>query len=84
MKRKNFEEFIRMRDTILLSLNKEKIMAFSKLCNIPMPEDDLVFWAGVHKAVLAIKSATPEQKLYSERWLTEHNFIASSPYELFN
>jgi hypothetical protein len=69
-----------MRDAILLSLDKEKIIAFSKLCNIPMPEDDLIFWAGIHKAVLAIKNATPEQKAYSERWLAEHNFIASGPY----
>jgi hypothetical protein len=41
---------------------------------VPIPENETVFWAGVHKAIMGIKSATFEQKQNSFDWLIEHGF----------
>ncbi len=68
------KKFIEERDNAILSLDRDKIIAYSNKYKIKMPKEDLVFWCGVHKAVLGIKSATPEQKENSMKWLKEHNF----------
>ena len=69
------ERFIRERNEALLSLDKERIQAFMKKYDMQYPSDnDLVFWAGVHKAILAINAASPEQKEQSADWLLDHGF----------
>lgn len=68
-------DFVKERDEALLSLDKEKIEAFfRKNTGCEVPANDLVFWAGVHKAILYLNSATFEQKMRSCDWLIEHGF----------
>ena len=67
-------DFIKDRDEALLSLDKEKILAYCRKYGIAMPKDELAFWAGVHKSILHINSATDEQKQRSCEWLTNHGF----------
>lgn len=38
------------------------------------PENETAFWAGVHKAIIGINSATSEQKQKSRDWLIAHGF----------
>lgn len=68
------KKFIRDRDKALLSLDKEKIIAYCKKYGIPIPEKEIVFWAGVHKGIVSMKSSTAEQKCNSAMWLVEHGF----------
>lgn len=68
------KRFVKERDEALLSLDEQKIRAFSKKYEIQMPENETVFWAGVHKAITALKSAPIEQKTASIIWLAEHGF----------
>lgn len=42
-----------------------------------VPEDDRIFWLGVHKARFELDMATPEQREESLRWLHANN---SRPY----
>lgn len=66
--------FVSDRDDALLSLDEEKIRSFMMKYKIGEPKNDLEFWAGVHKAIVNIKSATDEQKERSRCWLVEHGF----------
>ena len=71
------KKWVKDRDEAMLSLDKDKIVAFCKKNNVPIPENETVFWAGVHKAILHINSATFEQKQNSFEWLIEHGFSPS-------
>lgn len=67
-------KFVKERDAALLSLDKEKIQRYCKKYSVHIPQDERLFWAGVHKAILHINSATDEQKLNSTLWLLENGF----------
>ena len=58
----NIKKYVKERDEAMLSLDKDKIVSFCKKYGVPVPENELVFWAGVHKAIVALNSATDEQK----------------------
>ena len=68
------KNFIKERDEALLSLDKEKITKFLRKYGTPVPENETVFWAGVHKAIFHLDSANPGQKLKSMIWLVNHGF----------
>lgn len=68
--------FIKERDEALLSLDRSKIEVYLRKYQIPIPQDDEVFWRGVHKAICAINSAPESAKKASKAWLREHG---SSP-----
>ena len=70
----SLKQFIKERDESLLSLNKQKITKFLNKYGVPIPKDEVVFWAGVHKAIWNLNSANADQKLNSMMWLTEHGF----------
>lgn len=71
----NIEKFLNERDEALLSLDKEKILKYMrKYQGNYSPSSETVFWASVHKCILAISSATQEQKERSKQWLIEHGF----------
>lgn len=78
----NREQWLKERDEAILSLDKDKIDAYIKKYNLgdDSPEDDLIYWAGVHKSVLAIRSANEEQKEISRKWLNEHGFKTTFDY----
>lgn len=62
------------RDKAFLSLDEKRIRDFCKKYRINVPKNDLVFWAGVHKAICNMNAANAKQKLHSLIWLTEHGF----------
>lgn len=66
--------FVRERDEAILSLDEKKIKRFCKKYGVYIPESRRAFWAGVHKTIIMLRKATPEQKRYSEEWLTQHGF----------
>lgn len=70
----NIDNFIKERNEALLSLDKKNIIAYCKKYGVEVTSDEKIFWAGIHKAILQIKSITPEQRERSEKWLQEHGF----------
>lgn len=67
------DDFIQDRDSALLSLDKQKILAYAKKYHVKLPDNDLVFWASVHKAILVI-DAPAEAKEKSRTWLKQNGF----------
>ena len=73
------EDFIKERNEALLSLDKEKILAYGKKYNVKFPEDEKIFWAGVHKAIcslylIPVNKITKSQYEKSKEWLKENGF----------
>lgn len=74
-------DFVKERNEALLSLDKNKIDAFMEKYN-PMykkPEEEKVYWAGVHKAICNLflvpeNKITLEQYERSYKWLAENGF----------
>lgn len=62
------------RDEAFKSLDMKKIKKYCLKYKIPIPKDDIVILAGVHKARLHVKTMTEEEKEISRKWLKEHNF----------
>lgn len=71
------KEWIKDRDEAFLSMDEKKIRAYCEKYRVPIPENETVFWAGVHKARLHINSIPFEKKMESYEWLIEHGFNAS-------
>ena len=71
----DIKKFVQERNEALLSLDEQKIRAYMRKYGVSFnPESETVWWAGVHKAILGISSATPEQRERSGKWLVEHGF----------
>ena len=70
----NMKKFVKDRNEALLSLDKEKIVAYCKKYGVPVPKNEIVLWAGVHKGIVTMSAASDEQKKDSMRWLIEHGF----------
>ena len=70
----DMKKFVQERDEALLSLDKDKINAYCIKYSLTMPKDDTVMYAGIHKAILHIRSSTPEQKERSRQWLIERGY----------
>jgi hypothetical protein len=75
--KKALKKFVKDRNEALLSLDRDKIVAYCRKYNVPIHENETVFWADVHKGIVAMDSATDEKKIESANWLIEHGF---SPY----
>lgn len=52
----SIDNFIKERNEALFSLDKEKIKAYAKKYDVPLPESEYPFWKGVYLALLNIKS----------------------------
>ena len=74
MNGKELRKFVKERNAALLSLDKEKIQKYCEKYGVPIPENEKVFWAGVHKSILHIDAGTDEQKQNSLKWLLENGF----------
>lgn len=66
--------YVKERDSVFLSLDEKRIRDFCRKYEINVPKDDIVFWAGVHKAICNMNAANIKQKAYSLAWLVEHGF----------
>ena len=71
----NIKKFAQERDDALLSLDEKKIRTYGKKYGVPLPKDEQVFWAGIHKARTAITSFPEDEKERSRKWLIEHGFL---------
>jgi hypothetical protein len=71
----DLDQFFKDREA-LLSLDKDKILAYSIKYGAYIPKDERVFWAGVHKARLALNCVDAEGKIISRNWLAENGFSA--------
>jgi hypothetical protein len=67
----NIEEFVRERDEALLSMDKEKILAYMKKYGVRLPPDEL-FWLIVHKARTGATSLPMAERAKSKEWLIAH------------
>ena len=77
----NIKKFVKDRDEAIKSLDANKILNFNRKYNIPLPDSQLDFWGGVHKARLQIKDLSEEEKQNSINWLVENGFRADISHE---
>ena len=70
----DIKEFIKERNEAFFSLDKDKIIAYCKKHNAEIPEDEVVFWAGVRYAILGIASSTNDQREEARHWLISNGF----------
>lgn len=70
----NIEQFTKERDKALLSLDKEKILAFYAKYGLPYAKKDKVFWATVYKCIYHIDASTKKQKAEAKQWLLQNGF----------
>jgi hypothetical protein len=72
-----FKDFLKERDVVLLSLDKEKILNYLKKYGEEIDtllNNDTVFWASVHKARIAITNFPKEEIEKSKKWLIANEF----------
>lgn len=74
----SLNEFLNERAEALLSMDKQKIIAYYKKWNgteIPtsMNSDEL-FWIAIHKAITGAKDLPLEARKKSKAWLAERDF----------
>ena len=75
----NTKQFINDRNEAFASLDKNKIIEYCKKYNIDIPENEEIFWAGVHKVVCNLYFSentiiTLDRYNNSYNWLKEHGY----------
>jgi len=71
----NFKKFVKERNDALLSLDKKQILDYMKKYSIKkIPSEDIVFWAGVHKARIEVTDFSEDVKNQSRKWLSDNGF----------
>ena len=75
----DMDQFIKDRDEAFSSSNEKKIRAYCKKYKIKIPEDDEIFWAGVHKTICNLflnmdTKITMKQYNDSFDWLVNHGY----------
>lgn len=73
------KDLVKERDEAFASCNEKKIRAYCKKYGIKIPEDEEIFWAGVHKAICNLflnvdTKVTIQQYNKSYDWLVEHGY----------
>lgn len=74
-----FETFAAERNDALLSLDKEKILAYGQKWGVnfnKVPGEEETFWASVHKARTAIPALPMAARVLSKRWLAERGMAS--------
>jgi hypothetical protein len=70
----DFKKFVAERDAALLSLDKEKLLAYGKKWGVDWklkPNDDYWFWVSVHMARTGARSLPMAERIKSKQWLAE-------------
>lgn len=75
------KEFVKERNEAFKSLDMTKIKDFANKYDIRFPDNQLAFWAGVHKARLQIIDISEQEKKKSIDWLLENGFKTEISYE---
>ena len=70
------ESIIQERNEALFSLDRKRIESFMIKFgdNMCTSTPDLIFWAGVYKAICQIKNAPRDKVDAAHAWLSEHGF----------
>ena len=76
------KDFIEERNTVFASGDEEKIRAYCKKYNIEIPENEEIFWVGVHKTIcnlFLIEDSKISMKQYNKSfdWLVDHGYTPS-------
>ena len=71
---RHIKQFVKDRNEALLSLDKEKIIAYCIKWGVPIPAKEIVLWAGIHKARLEVTSFDESVKEVSRKWLRDNGF----------
>ena len=69
-----YAQFEEERDAALLSLDRVMIKAYAAKYNVKLPDNELDFWAGIHKARIQIDDFSDEVKEVSRQWLQENGY----------
>lgn len=68
----SLEDFMRERNAALIELSEENLRSFYKKWNgKELPENPIVFWGAIHKAVTGCSSLPIEHRRKSKAWLDE-------------
>lgn len=70
--RARIANFVKERDEVLFSLDRNRIEAYLRKSSCDVPDDDIVFWAGVYKSICNITSAPDELVQKAGAWLHAH------------
>ena len=70
--RARIANFVKERDEVLFSLDRNRIEAYLRKRGCDVPDDDIVFWAGVYKSICNITSAPDELVQKAGAWLHAH------------
>lgn len=65
-------KFVEERNETLFSLDKKRIEAYLKKQGCDVPENDIVFWAGIYKSICNISGAPEALVQKAKRWLFSH------------
>jgi hypothetical protein len=70
---KELKQFEAEKREALLSLDEEKIRAFTRKWNDEeLPDNPTVFWGSIHKAITGTPSLPIEHRRKSKKWLDDH------------
>jgi len=64
--------FVKERNEVLFSLDRDRIEAYFGNQGVELPEDDIVFWAGVYKSICNITNAPEDLVQKAKDWLHAH------------
>lgn len=70
--------YITDRNNAFLSMDEQVIAAHCRRYGIQMPQNPIVFWAGIHKMRLSIAEFPEKERSLSRAWLMEHGFYADA------
>lgn len=70
--RARIANFVKERNEVLFSLDRDHIEAYLIKRGCDVPENDIVFWAGVYKSTCNITSAPDELVQKAKHWLNAH------------
>ncbi len=70
----DFESYVKERDEALLSMDKDRIIAFCEKYDIPYSKDDKIFWATVYKCIYNLDSATHSHRIDALLWCIRNGF----------
>jgi len=70
--RARIASFVKERNEVLFSLDRDRIEAYFGEQGVELPEDDIVFWAGVYKSICNITNAPEELVQKAKDWLHAH------------
>ena len=73
--RPDIKKFVSERNKALRSLNKKKFTEHCRKYDVAVPEDNYIFWCGMHKAATAIADIDIAEWLLYAEWLKEQDSV---------